>query len=59
MIVVDPRENALSRKADYWLRVRPGSDGALAMAMTHVLFEENLYDHDFSVTGQTPNANQG
>ena len=47
LIIVDPRENALSRKADYWLRVRPGSDGALALAMTHVLFEENLYDHDF------------
>ena len=47
LIVVDPREHALARKADCWLRVRPGSDGALALALTHVLFDENLYDEDF------------
>ncbi|MFT7572645.1 MAG: anaerobic selenocysteine-containing dehydrogenase [Paracoccaceae bacterium] len=47
LIVIDPREHALAKKADCWLRVRPGSDGALALAMTHVLFDENLYDEAF------------
>lgn len=47
LIVIDPREHALAKKADCWLRVRPGSDGALALAMTHVLFDENLYDAAF------------
>ena len=47
LIVVDPREHTLARKADCWLRVRPGADGALALAMMHVLFEENLIDAEF------------
>lgn len=47
LIVIDPREHALAKKADCWLRVRPGSDGALALAMTHVLFDENLHDEAF------------
>lgn len=47
LIVIDPREHALAKKADCWLRVRPGSDGALALAMMHVLFDENLYDAAF------------
>ena len=47
LIVIDPRAHDLARKADCWLRVRPGSDGALALAMTHVLFDEALYDEAF------------
>jgi anaerobic selenocysteine-containing dehydrogenase len=47
LIAIDPRENALAEKADCWLRVRPGADGALALAMIHVLLEENLFDADF------------
>ena len=47
LIVIDPRDHELARKADCWLRVRPGSDGALALAMIHVLFDENLYDDSF------------
>lgn len=47
LIVVDPRRHNLAREADCWLRVRPGADGALALAMIHVLIEENLYDAAF------------
>jgi len=47
LIVVDPRQHNLAREADCWLRVRPGSDAALALAMIHVLVEENLYDEAF------------
>ncbi len=47
LIVIDPRQHRLAREADCWLRVRPGSDGALAMAMIHVLIEEKLYDEAF------------
>ena len=28
LIVVDPRQAGLANKADVWLRVRPGTDGA-------------------------------
>jgi anaerobic selenocysteine-containing dehydrogenase len=47
LIVIDPRKTALAEKADCWLRVVPGADGELALAMLHVLIEENLYDLDF------------
>jgi anaerobic selenocysteine-containing dehydrogenase len=47
VIVVDPRRTALARKADHWLQLRPGTDGALALAMIHVIIGEDLVDHDF------------
>ncbi len=48
LIVIDPRKISLAAKADCWLRVQPGADGELAMAMIHVLLEENLFDADFA-----------
>jgi anaerobic selenocysteine-containing dehydrogenase len=47
LIVIDPRKTGLAEKADLWLRVRPGADGALALGMIHVLLEERLYDAPF------------
>jgi anaerobic selenocysteine-containing dehydrogenase len=47
LIVIDPRKSGAVEKADLWLRVRPGGDGALALSMIHVLFEEKLYDETF------------
>jgi anaerobic selenocysteine-containing dehydrogenase len=47
LIVIDPRRNGLAQKADLWLKVRPGSDGALALAMINVLLDEGLYDAAF------------
>jgi anaerobic selenocysteine-containing dehydrogenase len=48
LIVIDPRKTTLAEKADCWLRVKPGADGELAMAMLHVLIEEKLYDEEFT-----------
>jgi len=50
LIVIDPRKISLAAKADCWLRVKPGTDGELAMAMIHVLLEENLFDAEFACT---------
>lgn len=48
LIVVDPDLSWVAARAgEHWLRLRPGSDGALAMAMLKVIFEEDLYDHDY------------
>ena len=47
IVVVDPRQTELARKADVWLQVRPGADDALALAMLHVLIAERLYDAPF------------
>jgi len=47
LIVVDPRQSGLAHKADQWLRVRPGTDGALALAIANVMIENGWYDRDF------------
>jgi len=47
LVVVDPRRAGLASKADHWLRVRPGTDAALALAMTHVMIRRGWYDQDF------------
>ena len=47
LIVVDPRHVGLASKADQWLRVRPGSDGALALGLANVMIERGWYDRDF------------
>ncbi|MCR8548944.1 molybdopterin-dependent oxidoreductase [Salipiger sp. P9] len=48
LIVIDPRETALAREADLWLRVRPGGDAALAMALTHELIAHDGHDAAFA-----------
>ena len=47
LIVVDPRHVGLANKADLWLRVRPGTDGALALGIANVMIERGWYDRDF------------
>jgi anaerobic selenocysteine-containing dehydrogenase len=46
-IVVDPRRIGIGANADMLLQVRPGTDGALALALIHCLIEESWYDVDF------------
>ena len=47
LIVVDPRSAGLANKADVWLRVRPGTDGALALGLANVMIQHGWYDRDF------------
>lgn len=47
LIVVDPYRNQTAKLADQHLNPRPGTDGALATAILHVLLEENLIDRDY------------
>ena len=47
LIVIDPRRVGLANKADLWLRVRPGTDGALALGIANVMIERGWYDRDF------------
>jgi thiosulfate reductase/polysulfide reductase chain A len=46
-VVIDPRYSVTAAKADRWLPVSPGTDGALAMAIANVIISEQLYDTDF------------
>jgi anaerobic selenocysteine-containing dehydrogenase len=47
LIVIDPRHVGLASKADVWLRVRPGTDGALALGLANVMIERGWYDRDY------------
>ena len=46
-IVVDPRNSPMARYADIHLQLKPGTDGALALAMAQTIIDEDLFDHDF------------
>jgi anaerobic selenocysteine-containing dehydrogenase len=47
LIVIKPQMQRDGAKADIWVPVRPGTDGALALAMLNVIINEKLYDEDF------------
>ncbi len=47
LVVVDPYRNRTAAVADMHLAVRPGTDGALACAVMHVLFAEGFADRDY------------
>jgi molybdopterin-containing oxidoreductase family molybdopterin binding subunit len=47
-VAIDPFLSPSAEKADEWIPIRPGTDGALALALLHVLLHElNLYDSDY------------
>lgn len=48
LLVVDPRRVGLANKADVWLQVRPGTDGALALGLIHLLIRDGGYDDAFT-----------
>lgn len=47
LVVVDPRPAGLANKADRWLRVRPGTDGALALGIAGCMIGAGWYDAGF------------
>lgn len=47
VVVVDPIRTRTANAADWHIPIRPGTDGALAMAMMHVIINEGLTDEDY------------
>jgi len=47
LLVIDPRHIGFAVKADCWLRVRPGTDAALALAITGVMIDAGWFDGEF------------
>lgn len=47
MVVVDPYLSDTAAKAHEWVPIRPSTDGALALAMAHVIIRDGLYDKEF------------
>ncbi|WP_415774249.1 molybdopterin oxidoreductase family protein [Paraburkholderia sp. J7] len=46
-IAINPIRTGYAAIADEWVPIRPGTDGALFMALIHELIEADAYDHEF------------
>ena len=47
VITVDPRLSNAATKSQEWLPIKPGTDGALAGAIAHVLLTEGMWSREF------------
>ncbi|PYM28206.1 MAG: hypothetical protein DMD78_00555 [Candidatus Rokuibacteriota bacterium] len=47
VVTIDPYRTPTAQQADEHLMVRPGTDGALALAVMHVLVTDKLVDRDY------------
>lgn len=47
VVVIDPYKSKTAKEADWHIAPRPGTDGALAMAMMHTIIEEGLVAQDY------------
>lgn len=48
IVVVDPRLTNTASLAHEWVSIKPGTDGALLLALMNVLITEKLYDSEFA-----------
>src|SRR3984893_6901334 len=47
LVVIDPYRTRTAACADWYLPINPGTDGALSLAMMHVIIGEGLHDADY------------
>lgn len=47
VVVIDSYASRTAKQADWHIAPKPGTDGALAMAMIHTIIEEGLIDRDY------------
>ena len=47
LVQIEPRFSVTASKADQWIPILPGTDGALALGIAHWIIKENQYDRDF------------
>jgi anaerobic selenocysteine-containing dehydrogenase len=47
LIQIEPRFSVTASKADQWVPIYPGTDGALALGIAHWIIKEKKYDKDF------------
>jgi anaerobic selenocysteine-containing dehydrogenase len=47
VVAIDPLRHRTAQSADWYIPIRPGTDGALALAMMNVIVNENLVDDEY------------
>ena len=47
IVQVEPRFSVTASKADQWIPIQPGTDGALALGIAHWIIKEKKYDRQF------------
>ncbi|MBC2715962.1 MAG: molybdopterin-dependent oxidoreductase [Desulfobacteraceae bacterium] len=47
IIQIEPRLSDTAAKATQWIGINPGTEGALALGIAHVIIKESLYDRNF------------
>lgn len=47
VVVIDPIRTRTAAQADWYIPIRPGTDGALALGLMHVIVAEGLIDADY------------
>ncbi|MFO1444850.1 molybdopterin oxidoreductase family protein [Bacillus sp. Bva_UNVM-123] len=47
IIVIDVHKNQTGKLADWFIPILPGTDGALALGLMHILFAENMINSQF------------
>ncbi|OGP72746.1 MAG: hypothetical protein A2V86_03675, partial [Deltaproteobacteria bacterium RBG_16_49_23] len=47
LVQIEPRFSVTASKADQWVPILPGTDGALALAIAHIIIREKKFDQDF------------
>src|SRR5438876_3528076 len=47
VVVITPEYNPTAYRADYWMPLRPASDGAIFLGAMKIIVDENLHDVDF------------
>jgi anaerobic selenocysteine-containing dehydrogenase len=47
LVQIEPRFSVTASKADQWIPIYPGTDGALALGIAHWIIKEKKYDHQF------------
>lgn len=47
IIAIDQMKSDIASRADQWIPIRSGTDGALALGLINIVISEALYDQDF------------
>ncbi len=47
IVQIESRASVTAAKADEWVSVRPGTEGALALGIAHVIVRDEIFDADF------------